>query len=299
MPRPARMTTAPCAGLARPRSGQRAGGIGTAAPIVASVRIAVLGDVHLIAGRDPRPHYHRIRAPFEAGVPAFRRLLRWIDGLGVDAVFSVGDLVDWHSPENLALAAECMGALRRPWYLTPGNHDLEVPEDVAGSDAYRNQHADANRAACIAAWRAHGIELGNRRVALDGLDVLLVDSASSRIDADDARWVRENAVGRSILLTHVPLDRPRVREYILGVDPHRHLGKYVQAGSPGFFAEAVEGRIEAVLTGHLHFPGTVVDGGTTCHLLDASFARGDGPPTVALVELRGGRVHVEAVAAGS
>lgn len=262
------------------------------------MRIAVLGDVHLIAERDPHPNYHRLRAPFEAGVPAFRRLLRWLNGQGVDAVFSVGDLVDWHSPENLDLALDVMAELRCPWHLTPGNHDLEVPIVHDDPAAYANHHVDVNRAAAIAAWSARGVELGSRRIALDGIDALLVDSASSRIDGNDARWVREQTRGRTILFTHVPLDRPRVRAFILGVDPHRNLGKYVQSGSPGFFAEAVEGRIEAVLTGHLHFPGRVLgDDGTDHHLLDASFARGDGPPTVAMVELRSGRLSVETVAA--
>src|SRR5690606_1808860 len=75
---------------------------------------------------------------------------------------------------------------------------------------------------------------------------------------------------RNLLFTHVPLDVPAVADYILSGEPHRNLAKYVQRGAPHLFEHYFRGRTAAVFSGHLHFPGTLVEGGTEMHLLPLS-----------------------------
>jgi hypothetical protein len=261
------------------------------------MRLAVLGDVHLIADHPSLADLRALRARFQQGVPAFRRVVAWLGTLGLDAVVSVGDLVDWHDEENVALAVELMAGLPCPWYLTPGNHDLQHPVVDHPPGVYALHPTDAHRPAAIERWRRHGVELGRRRIAIDGVDLLLVDSASSRIADADAAWLREQRYTRAILCTHVPLALPAVRDFIQAQAPNRNLDVYTQSGSPGFFDECIVGRIAQVLSGHLHFPGTIVERGTTLHLLDASFARDDRPPAVTLIETRDGELRVTAMQA--
>jgi hypothetical protein len=257
------------------------------------MRIGILGDMHLISPDDPHRHYHRMRQPIFGSVAVIREAIAWLDTLALDAVFSVGDLVDWYGEANVALAADIMSHLRCPWHLTPGNHDFQVPKEA--STGYDNHHADAQRATCTEGWRRHAIEIADRRVEVDGWNVLLVDSASSRTSDDSTRWLRAQPHRRTLLLTHVPVDRPLVRTFIHGRDPDRSFSVYVQSGSPGLFADAIEDRIRHVFTGHLHFPGTVQDGGTTFHLLDGSFSRDGRFPAITIVESAGDDLRVSAL----
>ncbi len=260
------------------------------------MRFAVLGDVHLIADHDPCGDYLRLREPFVAGVPAFRRAVRWLDTLGLDAVFSVGDLIDWHSEANVALAAEVMSQLRCPWHLTPGNHDLSVPKAADGR-IYDNHGPDVHRAACSGRWHRHGVALHDRRVHIDGWDLWLLDSSSGRVDEAACSWMHGGPPERTIVLTHVPFDRAPIRDVVVASDGDRDLRVYVQHGSPITVADSLEGRVATVFSGHLHLPGRIADRGTTFHLLDASFARGPRPPTITVVEDHRGQLRVEAMAA--
>jgi 3',5'-cyclic AMP phosphodiesterase CpdA len=259
------------------------------------MRIAVLGDAHLIADKDPHADLRRVRAMFHRGVPAYRRMIGWLNTLELDAVFSVGDVIDWCSEENVALAVEVLSELRCPWHITPGNHDLEFPMPGIAPDAYQLQGQELCREAAIACWNRHGVMLGDRRFAFDDYDVLLVDSAARAISPTSAAWLQTTIKRPSILLTHVPLDIPAIRTFIRERDQHRNLETYTQSGSPQFFAEHIAGRIAHVVTGHLHFPGTLHEGGTQFHFLDASFARGATAPTVYVIEGVAGDLRVTAM----
>jgi len=263
------------------------------------MRIAVLGDVHLIADDDPSRDLQQVRAFFRAGVPAMRRCIAWLDSLELDAVLSVGDLIDWHSEENVALAVDVMAGLRCPWHLTPGNHDLMHPKPGIPAGTYDLEPVELHRGAATACWARHGVAISDRRVTIGGHDVLLVDSSANRIDPGTSAWVRAERWSRPLLISHVPLDRPIIRAFILGNDISRHFAveSRVQAGSPDFFDDCVAARIPTVFTGHLHTPATLREKGTTFHLLDGSFARGSAPPTVAIVETHGDEVRVRSMTA--
>jgi len=260
------------------------------------MRIAVLGDLHLISEADPDLELRRVRTFFSDGLPAMRRLMTWLNTLALDAVFSVGDVIDWHSEHNIILALEVLSQLRCPWHMTPGNHDLQYPKQGAPPGSYQLHPPDTYRAEAIARWKSHGIELGRRRIGFSDADVLLVDSASSRIADESMDWLREQP-RRSILLTHVPLDTPAIRSFIRAREPDRNCEVYTQSGSPEVSARCVQGRIAHVVTGHLHFPGTLTQDGTTYHMIDGSFARGATPPTIAVIEASGARVAVTTMTA--
>jgi len=261
-----------------------------------SMRIAVLGDLHLISDADPCIELRRLRTFFSDGLPAMRRLMTWLNTLHLDAVFSVGDVIDWHSEANIILALEVLSQLHCPWHMTPGNHDLQFPTPGAPPGSYQLDPPDTFRPQAIARWRRHGVDLGRRRIGCADGDVLLVDSASSRIGRDSMDWIRKQP-RRSILLTHVPLDTPAIRAHIHEREPHRNLEIYTQSGSPEVFASCIRGHIAHVVTGHLHGSGTLVQEGTTFHMIDGSFARGLQPPTVALIEASADQVAVTAIAA--
>jgi hypothetical protein len=260
------------------------------------MRIAILGDLHFISEADPSAELRSMRTFFSDGLPAMRRMMTWLNTLHLDAVFSVGDVIDWHSEDNINLALEVLSQLRCPWHMTPGNHDLQYPKPDAPPGTYDLYPPDAFRSEAIARWRRHGVELGRRRIGFSDGDVLLVDSASSRIEPDSIDWLLVQP-RRSILLTHVPLDTPTIRSHIRAREPHRNLEIYTQSGSPDVFARCIRGRIAHVVTGHLHVPGTLVQEGTTCHMIDGSFARGATPPTVSVIDASDERVSVTTVTA--
>jgi hypothetical protein len=228
-----------------------------------------------------------------------RRTIAWLDSLELDAVFSVGDLIDWHSEENVALAVEVMSGLRCPWHLTPGNHDLMHPKAGIPAGTYDLEPIELHRSAATACWARYGVDISDRRVTIGGQDVLMVDSSANRIDPNTTAWLRAQRWSRPLLISHVPLDRPIIRSFILGSDISRHFAieSRVQAGSPAFFDACVAARIPTVFTGHLHTPATLREEGTTFHLLDGSFARGAIAPTVAIVETSGDEVLVRSMPA--
>jgi hypothetical protein len=174
-----------------------------------------------------------------------------------------------------------------------------VPTAVPRHDRFATDPAGAHRADCAGRWRRHGVELGDRRIALDGWDLLLVDSAESGVAPATEAWLAGQRHRRSLVVTHVPLDLPAVRAYIRGRDADRDLAVYTQARSPRLFADRFAGRVRAVFSGHLHFAGHLRQDGIDLHLVDAVFARGVEPPTVLLIEGVGDDLRVASVAVGS
>lgn len=231
------------------------------------MKIALVGDLHFIAPDDPFPRRRERRRHFAEAWPSFARVLSMIRDESPDLVVSLGDIVDYYSDENRDFALDRLNALRTPWLLTPGNHDFvhggeegEGRADPPGPEDIRKK------------WEESGVAMGNRAVDADGVRLLLVDSPDSSVPEGTAAWLRKETEGsaRNILITHVPLNVPEMADYILSVEPQRDLRKYVQSGAPRLFDEAVRGRVEAVFSGHLHFPGKVTVKGTDMYLLPLS-----------------------------
>lgn len=228
------------------------------------MRIALVGDLHFISPEDPSRRWRERRRHFAEAWPSFARTLARLRGEAPDLVVFLGDLVDYYSDENRDFALHQLDALNMPWLVTPGNHDFSLAResDEAAPD---RPNADEIRRR----WAASGVAMGNRAVEADGVRLLLVDSPNSAVPDGTADWLRREteASARNILITHVPLKTPEMADYILSVEPQRDLRKYVQSGAPTLFYEAVRGRVEAVFSGHLHFPGHVTVDGTSLHLL--------------------------------
>lgn len=232
------------------------------------MRIAYVGDLHLIDSRTAPPSMAQWRRKFIDSVPRVEEQIEWLNVRRPDHVFFTGDIIDWYSEGNLGLAHSILTRLEMPWAVTPGNHDVS-----GDPGATRGECFDTARKA----FAAVGIEIDNRVFDFDAVRVLLIDSHASRVDGDCGSFVlRNHAAGKkTVIVTHVPLEVSVTGSEILAAEPHRNLTKYTLAGSPGFFDAAVKGYVHEVYTGHLHFPLDLHIAGTVIHILPLA-CRGTG-----------------------
>ena len=228
------------------------------------MKIAVVGDVHVISDHDPYKNLHVRRAFFKSCWPSFQHLLKKVNDEAPDLVILLGDLVDWFSHENMVFGLDLLADLHSPWYMTPGNHDIAVPTVGYAQNMYQTE---ATRD-YLSNWSKQGVDLSTRVIELDGCHVILLDSAMSNLNEGDEVFlaqVLENAK-MPLLFTHVPVDLPETRDYILSVDSRRNMSKYVLSGSPNLYPHHIKGRIPHVFSGHLHFAGNLECDATRFHL---------------------------------
>jgi 3',5'-cyclic AMP phosphodiesterase CpdA len=237
------------------------------------LKVAVIGDVHLISDTDPYKSLHRRRDFFRAGWPSFRRLVDRVNGESPDLTILLGDLVDWFSPENVAFGLDLMSELRHPWQMTPGNHDIAAPS----GDHTQEDYATTASRDHLAYWADNDVDLSNRAVDLGDTRLVLLDSALSDIAEGAEAWLDETLkdVSSALLFTHVPIDTPETREYILSVDARRNMKKYVLSGAPDLYTKCLVGRVAHIFTGHLHFSGELSRGETQFHLCNMGISMFD------------------------
>ena len=256
------------------------------------MKLALLGDTHFISPDVPLESRVN-RDIFSQTWRSFGRLARELRNEAPDLVVSVGDLVDWFTPESCDFAVALMDELGLSWLMTPGNHDLDgLSLDKDGRSCW--QRASNNGIDARAQWAARGVELKNRVIDLGRHRLILLDSAESRVPPGTVKWLDTNLLrfGQNIVCTHVPLDTPEVRRYVLSRSPKRDMQKYVQSGSPELFSQCFKGRGETVFTGHLHLEGELHVEGTAMKLLPLSVMadykhNGDhiiGRPSATIVE---------------
>ncbi|MCC5831275.1 MAG: metallophosphoesterase [Phycisphaeraceae bacterium] len=226
------------------------------------MRIAVLGDLHLISP-DADVMRRRLREHFALTQASFRQLTERIRAEQPEMIIPLGDLVDWCCPANLHYGTAMLRKLEIPWHLVPGNHDLSRP-DFIGEGVN-----DAQAKACEA-WRILGVDLSNRFIDLEDTRLILLDSALGTIEEDALEWLDEatNTDRRVLLFTHVPLHHEQIAKTIHRIDPRKNLQKYMQ--QQPCFQTHIQGRIDAVFTGHLHFAAYTDIDGTACHMLPLS-----------------------------
>jgi predicted MPP superfamily phosphohydrolase len=237
------------------------------------VKIAILGDAHLIADSDPYKHLHACRAFFKSSWPSFQSLLKKVNRESPDLSIFLGDLVDWFSPQNIAFGLDLLSSLQSPWHMTPGNHDLAAPTD--GPDQ-ENYHTEATRDH-IPYWTQQGVDLSNRTLDINGGTSILLDSALSDLAEGTETWL-DDLLKRStpsLLFTHVPIDVSATRAYILSIDPRRSMAKYVLSCAPNLYSQYIENRIAHVFSAHLHFPGDLRLDNTRFHLCNMSITMND------------------------
>lgn len=237
------------------------------------MRVVVLGDLHFIAPDDPCTDAVQRRRNFAEAWTSFQALSAHIRRASPDLVISLGDVVDWFSPQNRDFGLELLDDLGIPWVMTPGNHDFQGYR--RGPDEQSEIiYAPEGKKAASAGWEERGIDLSTRAIDAGRFQLILMDSALSSVPDGTEDWLQTTLAKseRNLLFTHVPINLPVVKEYILQVDPRRDLSKYVQSGAPHLFERCLHGRVEAIFTAHLHFPGRLVHAGTTMHLLPLSIA---------------------------
>lgn len=238
-----------------------------------SLKVTVIGDVHLIADSDSYKGLHDRREFFKSGWPSFKKLIDVVNDESPDLTILLGDLVDWFSPENIAFGLDLLTGLRHPWHMTPGNHDVAAPAGGFGQEDYATVATRDH----LAYWEAQGVVLASRTINLGGFRLILLDSALSDL-ADGAQdWLGQvlNGEHPSLLFTHVPIDVPETRDYILSVDARRSMIKYVLSGASDLYVEHIQGRIPHVFSGHLHFAGDLSRDITRFHLCNMGISMND------------------------
>jgi predicted MPP superfamily phosphohydrolase len=234
------------------------------------VKIAILGDAHLIAENDPYKNLHKERSFFKGTWPSFSNILQKVNDESPDMTIFLGDLVDWFSHENIDFALDLLSKLSSPWFMTPGNHDFEKPVDGFKQERYAvsasRDHIDY--------WQSKNIDFSNKVFDLDYATLILMDNALSDIYKNSDAWlnksIHEN--GKNILLTHVPIDTPITRQYIKSVDKNRNLKKYVMSGAPKLYSEVLKNRINHMFSAHLHFGGELNLDSTEIHMANMSIS---------------------------
>lgn len=236
------------------------------------MRLAVLGDLHLVSPYDAFRKLLPDRSHFSEAWPSLKGLIPLIRNESPDIVISLGDLVDWYSDDNRDFAMELMAEINIPWRMTPGNHDFQVyrfSED--GRSVVRLPVIEGYDKALLG-WERRGIRPNNSIIDANGRGLVLMNSAISRIELGTEEWLLNSTqqFKKNIVFTHVPVDTPEIREFILSVEPGRDMNKYVICGAPALFTKCLHSRVDTIFCGHLHFPGMVRIGGTTINLISLS-----------------------------
>ncbi|WP_186445988.1 metallophosphoesterase family protein [Paenibacillus cremeus] len=231
------------------------------------MKIAVITDPHFISPDEPHLEKRNKRLFFADAWPSFDRLRAKLRLEAPELVICLGDMVDWYSKANRDFAVYQLNQLPCPWVSVPGNHDYQSFAEHDGE--YRSVPPHEGRAEVSKGWLEQGIELHNRYIDAGDTGLILLDSALSEVPLGTKDWLRslQGRHRRQLLFTHVPLDLPATREYILSIDPERNMGKYVQSKAPWVARECEKLGVSHVFTGHLHFQGELQAAGMRMHLL--------------------------------
>jgi calcineurin-like phosphoesterase family protein len=248
-----------------------------------NVRIIVIADLHFISDRDPARDLAQSRRIYAISRPNFRKLADKINASSPDLIVLLGDLVDWHSPENVDDVLEMLAELKAPWHAVPGNHEFSQIEQTDAGWRFVNDYQaiysppvldwrsvpDHAYARIHAFWSARGVAFHNRTITCDGVSLWLMDSALSEVPPGTGEWL--DGAGRhdgtNLLFTHVPPDTPENRTTIITREPYRDLNKYVQSKAPGLYEGHIRNRFSHVFSGHLGVPYVIPHDRLTCHIL--------------------------------
>lgn len=215
------------------------------------MRIACIGDVHLINPEDPNQEQRAARSFFIDGQASLRRLLQTINNSDIDHVIFLGDLVDWASRENIAYARAFIKELQCACHVLPGNHDFQGTVDGLRGRELRQL------------WQEVGIDMTNTAIDCGCFSLILLDNSIGTLEAETVPWLREQLARHpwNVVCQHVPLDLPEIRDCIRKAAPGRNFNKYVLSSYPSLFADCYQGRVQLTLNGHVHMQGAVMTEG--------------------------------------
>jgi hypothetical protein len=151
--------------------------------------------------------------------------IKILAGKRVDFVFHVGDMIESKEPENIIIAhfnraTSVLDRLDRPWYLTPGDHDVNPPVFRPGSDdrskemLFRDLYAKKNHN--IRQHLYYSFDFGSHHfIALYAHETLHADprwgnSFMARISDDQFSWLEADLEAHKhsegiIVFLHQPL----------------------------------------------------------------------------------------------
>jgi hypothetical protein len=230
------------------------------------MKIAILGDPHFICPNDPAATKIP-RSCFQNTEWHFEKQKKLIQDEQTDLIILLGDLVDWYSDLNRDYGIALIDSIGIPWKMVAGNHDFQIYPDLSPQTPIHTTPRET-REVCTQGWLDKGIELHDRIIKADNTTLILMETGPSIALPGARPWLEDvlKTGGHFTLITHVPLDIPQMREYILKKSPGRDLKKYVCSRSPWIY-DVIKGQVEHVFTGHLHFPGELQIDGTHMHLL--------------------------------
>ena len=224
------------------------------------MKIAATTDPHFVSPDEPMIEKRNKRLFFADAWPSFQQLTVKLRQEAPDLIVCLGDMVDWYSEENRDFALSSL--INFHVAGLPFQATMIMPQ-TGRTRTDRSSSGEEGSSYAKKGWQESGIELHNRADRCLQTDSILLDSALSEVPEGTREWLRglKGKHSRQLLFTHVPLDLPITREYILSVDPERNMTKYVQSKAPWVYDECRELGISHVFTGHLHFGGDLLADG--------------------------------------
>ncbi len=206
-------------------------------PASTTVTIAVISDFHVSEPGHPdaQVRLRRLKSAIEA-----------VRASKPDLVLAPGDLTEDGTPYELAMCMECLREIEQPVRVVPGNHDV--------GDKRIGERCGVTSARVAAYRGAVGADVYAERVAgihLIGLNGPLLGSG---LPEEESMWqLLEDALEdrgsepRVVMLHYPPFvtdaDEPGGDYWGLEVEPRRRL-----------LDTAAAGRVDMILSGHLHRP---------------------------------------------
>ncbi|ESS12184.1 MAG: putative phosphohydrolase [uncultured archaeon A07HR60] len=209
-----------------------------------------------------------------------------INARNVDTVLSVGDLTKDGEPWNFDAVDGILEELDAPFYAIPGNHDVPKVSDrheTPSADAFANRYTPDGGYPFY--HRVGDVDIVGLNTA--GTAEYLTDTHQGGI-ATTARPAAREAVENAddpVVLSHfnLPATFDRLRAHRDDVAPDMAIPPTTRDG-PAVRDLLASGDPGVVFTGHLHMPGTVLDGSvrevmvpTTCSYPQAYCTATIGP----------------------
>lgn len=211
------------------------------------LRFAQISDIHIsVLG-----NHHDMVSGYTADF--LRRTVAQLNQVDdLDFVLITGDLLDTAHPEELVRFQEIIGPLKRPYYVIPGNHDIN-PD---GHGLSRLQFAHRFNPQLKTRPAGDG-QLGYWSVAvapevqLIGLDSVRTEDWGGIVDAAQVAWLERELAAHSqkliILAIHHPLHQ------LAPLDSHPDWTNFVCDNSSQLLALLDRyPQVKLVLTGHHH-----------------------------------------------
>lgn len=169
----------------------------------------------------------------------------------IDCVLFTGDIIDFPSPENIAMLREVTNALRVPYIFVTGNHDWSYFDNWHTADSRANELPLLNEFS--------GGNTSFHKIKVGELTVCALDNSDDVFNEDEFAPLEETLRSEEnvLIIQHVPFSCPE-----MVADTVRVWGRNLGLGAEGTVRNGSADRMrkmicsypssKAVITGHLH-----------------------------------------------